>query len=158
MSTEYKVPRILWESLESVLLASSRQYVSEIARRLEIPEKELIKRVLPSSDSLKVYIQDSKTEINQCRAYIQHYKLTVYCRKSVAQGCEFCPIHKNKRMMIMSDTTIPLNVQKITDRNDMPPMWITNDNKVVNSRYEQIGVINKEKSKLKMFVLPDSTV
>ena len=71
MATEYKVHRVLWESLESVLLAQSKKYIGELARRLQLPEKELIRRVLPSSDSLKVYIQDSNDTTNQCKAYIQ---------------------------------------------------------------------------------------
>ena len=56
MSVEYKVPRFLWENFESVLLAQSKRYITELAKRLAVPEKELIKKVLPSSDSLKVII------------------------------------------------------------------------------------------------------
>ena len=70
MSIEYKIPRILWENLESVLLAQSKRYIGELAKRLKVSEKELIKRVLPTSDYLKVIIQDTQTE-SQCKAYIQ---------------------------------------------------------------------------------------
>jgi len=81
MSLEYKVPRILWENLESVLYAQSKRYVMETAKRLGVPEKELLKRVLPTSDSLHVMIQDSQAESNQCKAYVQHDKMTVFCKK-----------------------------------------------------------------------------
>ena len=66
MALEYKVPRILWENFESVLLAQSKRYIAELAKRLHVSEKELIKKVLPTTDSLKVIIQDSHNESNQC--------------------------------------------------------------------------------------------
>ena len=68
MSIEYKVPRLLWENLESVLLAQSKRYIGELAKRLGVSEKELTKRVLPTSDSLKVIIQDTHAECNQCKS------------------------------------------------------------------------------------------
>lgn len=43
-SLEYKVPRLLWENLESVLLAQSRKYICELAKRLNVSEKELLKK------------------------------------------------------------------------------------------------------------------
>ena len=78
MSIEYKVPRLLWENLESVLLAQSKRYIGELAKRLGVSEKELQKKVLPSSDSLKIMLFDSQAECNQCKAYIQQDKLTIY--------------------------------------------------------------------------------
>ena len=59
---EYKVPRLLWENLESVLLAQSKRYNGELAKRLGVSEKELQKKVLPTSDTLKVTIQDNQAE------------------------------------------------------------------------------------------------
>lgn len=44
MSLEYKVPRLLWENFEAVLLAQSKRYIGELARRLNVSEKELQKR------------------------------------------------------------------------------------------------------------------
>ncbi len=75
MSIEYKVPRLLWENFESVLLAQSKRYIGELAKRLNVPERELQKRVLPTSDSLKVIIQDTQAESNQCKAYFKMINL-----------------------------------------------------------------------------------
>jgi hypothetical protein len=151
MSIEYKVPRLLWENFEAVLLAQSKRYIIELAKRLEVPEKELLKKVLPSSDSLKVIIQDTQSECNQCKAYIQHDKLTVFCRKTVAFGSEYCPFHRNKRMTIIDDTN-PLKLQRIKDINNLEPLWI-NKSSVYNSSAEIVGKINKNKDKLKIFVV-----
>ena len=151
MSVEYKVPRFLWENFESVLLAQSKRYITELAKRLAVPEKELIKKVLPSSDSLKVIILDTQAECNQCKAYIQNDKLTVFCRKTTAFGSNYCHFHKNKRMMVI-DNTNPIKIKRIKDMNTANPMWAT-DNIIYNSAGEIIGKINKNTNKIKLFVM-----
>ena len=152
MSVEYKVPRLLWENFESVLLAQSKRYIAELAKRLAVPEKELIKKVLPTSDSLKILIQDTQAECNQCKAYIQHDKLTVHCRKSTAYGSEFCALHRNKRMIVI-DGTNPVQLQRLKDQNTLGPLWV-NENMIYNSAGELAGKINKTTEKIKIFVMP----
>lgn len=147
MASEYKVNRILWESLESILYAHSVKYVREIAKKLEIPEKELIKRVIPSSDSLKVYIQDTNNDTTQCKAYIQHNKLTVLCRKPVAYNCEYCNIHRDKRMTIIKEIE-PESIEKVKDRQDLDSVWINSNNNLINSNGDIIGKINRVKQKI----------
>lgn len=154
MSLEYKVPRILWENLESVLLAQSKRYIGELAKRLRVSEKELIKKVLPTSDSLKVIIQDSHLESNQCNAYVQHEHLTIYCRKPVAYQSEFCTVHRNHRMMVMNGTQ-PIVIQKVKDMPTMEPMWMVDKN-LINSHGNVIGKINTDEQKLKMFIIEDA--
>lgn len=149
MSVEYKVPRFLWENFESVLLAQSKRYVAELAKRLGVPERELIKRVLPTSDSLKVIIQDTQAECSQCKAYVQHDKLTVYCRKATAYGSEFCAFHRNKRMIVI-DGTNPIQLQRLNDVNTMEPLWV-GKNTLYNSSGEVVGKIDRESGKLKIF-------
>ena len=152
MTTEYKVNRILWESLESILYAHSVKYVREIAKKLEIPEKELIKRVIPSSDSLKVYIQDTNNETTQCKAYIQNNNLTVLCRKPIAYNCEYCSLHRDKRMTLIKETD-PEPIEKIKDRSDMDSLWINSINNLINSNGDIIGKINKVKQKITIYTL-----
>lgn len=149
MSIEYKVPRLLWENFESVLLAQSKRYIGELAKRLNVPEKELQKRVLPTSDSLKVIIQDTQAESNQCKAYVQNDKLTVYCRKPVAYGCEYCPFHRNKRMIVIEGTN-PIQIQRIKDTNRTGPLWVSN-NTLYNSNGDIVGKINKDDGRIKIF-------
>jgi hypothetical protein len=150
MSVEYKVPRLLWENFESVLLAQSKRYIGELAKMLGVPEKELVKKVLPSSDSLKVIIQDTQAECNQCKAYIQQDKLTVYCRKATAYGSEYCAFHRNKRMSVIEGTN-PTPLQKIKDMNNLEPLWASNST-IYNSSGDIVGKINRENGKIKIFV------
>ena len=149
MSIEYKVPRLLWENLESVLLAQSKRYIGELAKRLGVPEKELIKRVLPTSDSLKIIIQDTHAECNQCKAYIQHDMLTVFCRKATAYGSEYCSSHRSKRMRVIEGTN-PVELQRLTDINILDQLW-ANNKTLYNSRGNIVGKINKDMNKIKMF-------
>lgn len=154
MSLEYKVPRLLWENMESVLLAQSKRYVAELARRLGVPEKDLLKRVLPSSDSLKIMIQDTQAESNHCRAFQQHDKLTVLCRRPVAYGCHYCTLHRHKRMLVIKDEE-PVPIQRVKDIPDMPPTWIIHNNTLINSQGDTIGKVNRSSSTVKLFVLHD---
>ena len=151
MSIEYKVPRLLWENFESVLLAQSKRYIGELAKRLGVSEKELLKKVLPTSDSLKVIIQDTQAECNQCKAYIQQDKLTVYCRKATAYGTEYCSFHRNKRMLVIEGTN-PITIQKIKDTNTIESLWVS-DTMLYNSNGDRVGKINKEKGKIKLFTM-----
>lgn len=153
MSIEYKVPRLLWENFEAVLLAQSKRYIVELAKRLGVPEKDLIKKVLPTSDSLKVIIQDTQAECNQCKAYIQHDKLTVFCRKATAYGSEYCSFHRNKRMIVIENTN-PIEIQKIKDTNTMEPLWAS-ENNLYNSSGDKMGKINRDKGVMKIFVIND---
>lgn len=149
MSIEYKVPRLLWENLEAVLLAQSKRYIGELAKRLGVPEKELIKRVLPTTDSLKIIIQDTHAECNQCKAYIQHDMLTVFCRKATAYGSEYCSFHRNKRMRVIEGTN-PIYIQRLTDINTQEPLWASNTT-LYNSTGDIVGKINKSSGKIKIY-------
>lgn len=152
MSIEYKIPRLLWENFESVLLAQSKRYIAELAKRLQVPEKDLLKRVLPTSDSLKVIIQDTQSDTNKCKAYVQQDKLTVFCRKTVAYGCDYCLFHRNKRMMVIEGTN-PMEIQRIKDRNTIGPIWVTKHNHIINSSGDIIGKYNRTTGKIKLFVI-----
>ena len=154
MSLEYKVPRLLWENMESVLLAQSKRYVAELARRLGVPEKDLLKKVLPSSDSLKIMIQDTHAETNHCRAYVQHDTLTTLCRRPVAYGCHYCTLHRHKRMLVIEDTK-PVDIQRLKDVPTLPPTWIVERNTLINSKGEIIGKLNRSDATVKLFVLRD---
>jgi len=153
MSIEYKVPRLLWENFEAVLLAQSKRYICELAKRLGVSEKELQKRVLPTSDSLKVIIQDTQAESNQCKAYIQNDRLTSFCRKPVAYGCEFCAFHRNKRMVVI-DGTNPVQLQRIRDTNRTGPLWVSSGT-VYNQTGDIVGKISKKEKKLSIFITDD---
>jgi hypothetical protein len=153
MTVEYKVPRLLWENLESVLLAQSKRYITELAKCLGVPEKELQKKVLPASDSLKIMMYDTQSDTNQCTAYIQQDKLTIYCRKPTAYQSEYCPFHRHKRMQVISETQ-PIIIQKVKDRHTYDSLY-TYNNILINSSGNMVGKINKKTGTVKMFVIEE---
>jgi L-arabinose isomerase len=155
MSLEYKIPRLLWENFEAVLLAQSKKYIKELANRLNVPEKELLNRVLPSSDSLKVIIQDSQSESNQCKAYIQQKQLTIYCRNPCVYGTDFCGLHRNKRLLVIQDdTNTSIKLRKIKDNNKMDSVWMSlSNNTLYNINGDIIGRININTGKIIIYVL-----
>jgi hypothetical protein len=154
MSVEFKVPRLLWENLESVLYAQSLRYIGELARRLNVSEKELQRQVLPRSDKLVVTMLDSQAECNQCKAYIQLDKLTVFCKKPVAYHSDYCLLHRNKRTHVIEGTN-PRSIQRIRDRNTMESLWVVDEQDVINSTGTIVGKINKEKHVLTRYILSD---
>jgi Zn finger protein HypA/HybF involved in hydrogenase expression len=153
MTVEFKVPRLFWENLESVLYAQSLRYISELAHRLNVPEKELQRQVLPSSDKLVVTMLDSQAECNQCKAYIQLDKMTVFCKKPVAYHSDYCLFHRNKRMHVIEGTQ-PAIIQRIKDRHTMESLWL-HENTVFNSNGAVVGKINKEKQVFTRYMIMD---
>ena len=152
--SEYKVPRLLWESLESVLNASGRAYVRELAKILKVPEKELVKKVFPKSDSIKVIMYDTTTETLQCQAFVSADCVTCKCRKPVVLGSEFCEVHQLHRMTVVeSPDTVP--VQKLSDNAQTGRLWIVNSTDVINSSGVVVGKWNECTNRLRMFVVKD---
>ena len=66
----FKVPRLLWESLEAVLQAQGKKYVREVAKALEIDPKELVRQVF-AKDTVPVILHDTATTTLECSAYVQ---------------------------------------------------------------------------------------
>lgn len=153
-TVEYKVPRLLWENFESILLAQSRRFIGELARRLDVPERELQRKVLPSNDSLKIMMIDSQVESLQCRAYIQHDAMTSFCRKPVSYPTEYCAFHQTHRMNVFQEGE-PIRIQRLKTPSTREPMWIKG-NIIVNSKGETMGRIHKDAQKIKWFRINDS--
>ena len=147
--SEYQIPRILWESLESVLLAQGRTFVKDAARRLQVDEKELLRRVMPSS-KISVYLHDTQTETLQCTAYMNTNTVTHHCRRPVMLGSEFCLMHKNNRQLVLSEEK---EVQRIQDAADRPPMWKQEDGTVIDSHGNCMGIYSEDEAKLTLFVI-----
>ena len=148
---EYKIPRILWESLEAVLLAQSKKYIEELANRLHVPVKELQKRVMPSADSIKVLLQEVQEGV--CQAHVQNGEFTVFCRKPVLNST-FCTEHQFNRSLVLIDDAI--NIQKVKDIDMLPPIWIKeSDTNLYYSNGTIAGKINHDKQKIKIYVTTD---
>jgi len=143
----YKVPRILWENLESVLLAQSKKYIEELAKILEVPAKELQRRVMPSADSIKVILQD--VEEGVCQAYVQEGVCTVFCRKPIYHGT-FCAKHSAHRPIVKDVKA--RTIQRVKDIETLPPLWLL-DNQLITSDGQKVGTINHDTQKIKIYVI-----
>lgn len=151
MAAEYQVPRILWESLESVLLAQGRSFVKDCAKRLDINEKELLRRVMPVS-KINVYLHDTTSDSLQCKAYIHMGAITHHCRRPVALGAEFCVQHRRDRLII-DPPSEDQHVQKLQDDSERPTLWAKTDGTVINSYGNSIGTYDNSTGKLRIYTI-----
>ena len=92
MAAEYRVPRLMWESLEASLRVAGKQFVKRLANALQVPEKELIKEVF-KQDDMKVCIHDWTDEDFMCPASKIHEGVYVPCENVKMCGKEFCREH-----------------------------------------------------------------
>ena len=147
---EYKVPRLLWESLEAVLLAQGKRYVRDIAKTLKVNEKELLKQVFSTKDAVKIALHDTTTASLQCSAYLPG-SIVHLCRKPVLLGSPFCESHQQVRSLV----TTPANLEKLADDGSRPPLWTQEDGTVLDATGSGCGIYNKDRSKLVLFeVIP----
>lgn len=146
---EYQVPRILWETLESVLLAQGRAFVKDVAKRLEVNEKELLRRVMPSS-KISVYLHDTQTEDMQCHAFVQTGSVTHHCRRPVTLGSEFCFLHFRDRLRVIEPSEA-CHVVQLANSPDRPPLWKCADGSVINSAGTIVGEYDTDSGTLTLF-------
>ena len=147
---EYKVPRLLWESLEAILLAQGKRYVRDIAKTLKVNEKELLKQVFSTKDAVKIALHDTTTTSLQCSAYLPG-SIVHLCRKPVLLGSSFCESHQQVRPLV----TTPANLEKLADDGSRPPLWTQEDGTVLDATGSPCGIYNKDRSKLVLFqVIP----
>lgn len=155
MSKQYSIPRLLWENVESVLRAQSKQFVRELAGLLRVPEKELIKQVLPSADTVKVVLIDSQQETNQCKAYVMRDNIAIYCKKPVLLHCEYCSQHQQHRSRLIEDRPLT-TVRRIKDEPSMEPLWITEEETIVRSDGSVVGKRYESTQKIILFDVVDT--
>lgn len=150
---EYQVPRLLWESLEGVLLAQGRVFVRDIARRLAVDEKELLRQVMPK-DKIQVYLHDTQTDDMQCHAFVQTDSVIHHCRRPVTLGSEYCFLHFRDRLHVnvhehSRDTTT--HVQQLEASGDRPTLWKRADGSVINAKGAIVGMYDKDTAVLTMY-------
>ena len=155
----YKVPRLLWESLAAVLLAQGKRFVRDLAKTLEVPEKELLKQVFPTKDSLQVTLHDTQSMSLQCEAFHQTEAMVHRCGKPVDLGSTFCGGHRVHRPTV---AVVPTTIEyiKLRDGADRPSLWLRkSDNHVVDAKGSVRGLFCQESATLQLFEIePKSTV
>jgi len=142
---DYKVNRLLWETLEATFLAHGKRLVKDMAATLHVNEKELVKRVFPSKDSFRVSLLD--TDSSCCLAFVEQGEVAARCRRPPITGIAFCADHAVKRQT--SVTVTP--VRKVQDRCDLPPLWLL-DTDVIDSSGSIQGTWKEETNQLFLIV------
>jgi len=157
---EYKVPRLLWESLEAVLLAQGKRFVRELAKTLEVPEKDLLKQVFPTKDSLQITLHDTQSLSLQCEAFEQTESMIHRCGKPVDLGSTFCSGHRVHRPTVAPTTGTTMEYIKLRDGADRPSLWLRkSDNHVVDAKGSVRGLFCQESATLQLFEIePKSAV
>jgi hypothetical protein len=149
---EYRVPRLLWESFESVLIAQGRLFVKDVAKKLHVDEKELLKKVMPSS-KIKVYLHDTQTDTLLCQAHIKTNEIVHFCRKPVSLGACYCPTHLYVRETFTTDTAYEIHALENTHK--MGELWIKDDDIVMNVKSSIVGRYDRDTEKLTIFDIID---
>jgi len=151
----YKVPRLLWENLEALLLAEGKRYVRDIAKTLKVPEKELLKRVFPTKDTLQIILHDTHTQTLECSAHVisspkdeRVGQVGRRCRRPVQLGSEFCSVHVLHRSLFIQSTP----VRKLQDSPSRPSLWVLENGTVINEEGIEQGLFSEETGKLTLFV------
>jgi hypothetical protein len=142
-STDIKVPRLLWESLQAVLEAQGKKYVREMAKALEVDPRDLVKKVFDGKDGVRVILHDTATDSLECAAYVQDKAVTRMCRRPVQLGSEFCSHHIVSRPHVAA-TAETAEIRKLQDDPARPSLWVHPDGRAVDIHGKVQGFYNTD--------------
>ena len=155
----FKVPRLLWESLEAVLQAQGKKYVREVAKTLEVDPKELVRQVF-AKDTVPVILHDTSTTTLECSAYVQErgaakHMMARLCRRPVQLGSEFCSHHLLSRPTVVTEETTT-TVRRLQDDPTRPTLWVYEDGRAVDVAGKTVGFYDTESGALTLFEVADA--
>jgi len=155
VTSEYRVDRNLWESLEGIFQMHGRTYVRDLAKRLQVDEKELVRKVFGTDSKMRVTMIDSSADSSCCQAYCRTGAIVHHCRKAVAIGSLYCSAHQILRPTIVENVTGVTTLRKLADSPDREALWVKDDGEVVGADGNNKGYYNEETGKLQLFVIND---
>lgn len=150
MDTEFVIQSAIVKHIEQALLINGRTYVKELARILKVDERTLLKRVIPSIDTVKQHVYITST--SQCTAYTMCEDIVTFCRNPVFCGKPFCGQHLINRFNLIENTKTK-HVIKVADSPDREPLWIRGETDVINNVGNIIGSWNATNYKLTLFTI-----
>lgn len=156
VTSEYRVDRNLWESLEGVFQMHGRIYVRDLAKRLQVDEKELIRKVFGTDSKMRVTMIDSSVDSSCCQAYIRSGAIVHHCRKPVCIGSSYCSTHQVVRPTIVENITGVTTLRKLADSPDRESLWVKEDGEVIGADGTTKGHYNEETNKLQLFIINNS--
>ena len=155
VTSEYRVDRNLWESLEGIFQMHGRTYVRDLAKRLQVDEKELVRKVFGTDSKMRVTMIDSSADSSCCQAYCRTGSIVHHCRKPVCIGSMYCSTHQILRPTIVENITGVTSLRKLADSPDREALWVKDNGEVVGADGISKGYYNEETGKLQLFVIND---
>jgi hypothetical protein len=142
----YPVPRILWESLESVFANEARRYVKELAGILDVPADKLIAKVLPKKSTIKIYLQDTPTENEDlaCNAFCTQGSIAARCRAPILLGSNYCVKHHTFRPEVNTSIEGTTYLTKLNTDSNLPALWYDKDGTVYDANLAMKGHYDSE--------------
>jgi len=145
------VNRLLWESLESVLLAQSKELMRDIAKTLKQPEKLLMDAFRKEiKNAYLVDLSEPTDEKFLCEALLDDTEVAQRCRKAVVFGEKFCPCHTHW-CTPSTMTRVPSLRRLKTSDGDYFLCELTQN--VYSQAYERVGFF--EKNQIVLFEVTD---
>ena len=156
-----KIPAVLWESLEISLTSASKRFIKKAAEILHVEEKELLRAVMPSGETVKMILYETE-DIRECQAWISNPSkpdFVVRCRKAIIPGEEYCSIHKHSRSHVQNCIEGVRDVDSIMTSSDVPSLWLIPDTThIINSEGKIVGKFNPENNSIQYFLFQRKTI
>jgi hypothetical protein len=136
------IPEDLAESLEVSFQAVGRNLLRELSDVLDIPFRDLVKKVYGPTSTTKVRLCATPSESTSipipCKGIVKHYNGGFLCGVQAVQGSCFCSTHFGKTETFNIETAVPLRKLKgiITEE-----LWSTPQGIVVNKESIIVGAL-----------------
>jgi hypothetical protein len=135
-----QIPEELLESLEVSLEALGRNLLKDVGEVLNIPYRDLVKRVYGSGK--KITLSLAPTEVatpSTCKAIVQHSSGGFFCGSCPQPGSRFCQTHYEKPQLFDTKNAIPLRQIRGIDTTET--LWATPQGHVLNKQGQIRGAI-----------------
>ena len=94
-SPSYAIPKPLWDAMENVLMAKSRELIKDIAASLRQSEKPLLEAFKARKHTFHLLdVSDPTNDTFQCNRLVSTHGVAHRCRKPVLLGQQVCPEHE----------------------------------------------------------------
>jgi hypothetical protein len=146
-----QIPQQLLESLQASFLGEAKRICRDAAKILKVNEKEMLQKVLPQANRVKLLVVDTNEAPTQCPALIQEESILRRCRMPTLLGTGRCLCHQTVTIPNIPEECIQLVRMERMEQND-DPLWC---NEATGEVYDSSGAIVGlyKNSELHLYVL-----
>ncbi len=147
---QFPIPFLIFQALQSSLLAEAKRLTKDIATTLNKPEGPLWKEVQKDLHSMYLVEQTEPTfEEFQCRAHHTKNGVWTMCRDAVVYGSRYCPRHFSNPC---EHPPADLPTYKCIILDNEKKSYINESNEVLDGEtLEKIGIWIPKKNIVKIF-------